>query len=30
MLSSVLDISSELINYLVWVGRMLSSGRLPF
>lgn len=30
MLSSVLDISSELINYLVWASRMLSSGKLPF
>lgn len=30
MLSSVLDISSEIINYIIWVGRMLSSGNLPF
>ena len=30
MLSSVLDISSELINYLVWAFRMISSGQPPF
>ena len=30
MLSSVLDLGSELINYLVWAFRAISSGRLPF
>lgn len=30
MLSSVLDLGSEIINYFVWAVRMLSSGRNPF
>lgn len=30
MLSSVLDLGSELVNYIVWAFRMISSGKLPF
>lgn len=30
MLSSVLDLGSELINFLVWAFRAISSGKLPF
>lgn len=30
MLSSVLDLSSELINFIVWAFRAISNGKLPF
>lgn len=30
MLSSVLDLSSELINFIVWTVRSISNGKLPF
>ena len=30
MLSSALDLGAELINYIVWAFRAISSGKLPF
>lgn len=30
MLSSVLDLSAELINYIVWLVRAIGNGQLPF
>lgn len=30
MLSSALDLGSELINYIVWIVRSISNGQLPF
>lgn len=30
MLSSVLDLGTELINYIVWIARSVSNGQLPF
>lgn len=30
MLSSALDLGSELINYIVWLVRSISSGQMPF
>jgi len=30
MLSSVLDLGSELINYIVWIVRSIQNGQMPF